>query len=232
MSGRALLPVLVAALLAVAGCTGGSAPSPSGAPAAPEPRDVVAAATRALVDAGTARVQVSTGTVTAGGPMRFEPFATDLTATVGTRGAQVVVVDDRSWLRLGGDTAWRPLSPGLLPVGAVAGALRAAPGLTGVTEEAVEPVGGIPAVRYGGVVDLAAAKAADPASAGRFDELAGLVSPTPRVTAWVGAADAAQADRGRLVQLRLAPAAEQAPAAGAVTIGFSEPGLPVRVSAP
>lgn len=245
------LPALLGALLVLvlSACTGGgpapSAPEPS-TPPAPSPRDAVATAARSLADAGTARVTVGldapTGPVRATGPARFEPFAADLTVALGARDARVRVVGERAWVRFGDGPGWQPLSTGLLPVGAVTGALHAVPGLRDVVAQpGTETVGGVPAVRHTGTVDLAAARAAapDPAAATRLDELAGLVSPTPAVTAWLGAPDAAAPDRGRLLQLRLEPAApatgtQDANAAvpGAVTLGFAEPGLPVQITAP
>lgn len=239
--------VLLSCLLVLVACTGGpsgDAPAAPAPPAPPEPRDVVATAARSLAEAGSARVELSvgaaTGAVQASGPMRFTPFATDLSVALGTRGAQVRAVDDAVWFRLGGAQDWQSLSPGMVPVGAVGGALQAVRGLTGVTERGSEPVGGVPAIAYDGTVDLAAARAgADPATASRLDQLSGLVSPTPRFTAWVGAPDAPQADRGRLLRLRLEPATpgaapqpDRAPAPGTVTIAFAEPGLPVEVTPP
>ncbi|WP_224389464.1 hypothetical protein [Pseudonocardia sp. ICBG1293] len=237
-------------VLALAGCTpGGQQPSGDGAPpaaAAPSAQDAVAAAGTALADAGSARVDVEldsvTGPVRASGPARFTPFAADLTVALGTRGAQVRVVDDRAWVRFGGSDRWQPLSTGLLPVGAVGGMLHAAPGLRDVVAApGTTDVDGVPATTHSGTVDLAAARAAapEPAVATHLDELAGLVSPTPRFTAWLGAPDAAPADRGRLLRLRLEP---QAPATGtqnagagvpgAVTVSFSDPGVPVEITAP
>lgn len=237
-------------VLALAGCTTGSPePVADGAPpasAAPSAQDIVAAAGTALADAGSARVDVEldsvTGPVRASGPARFTPFAADLTVALGTRGARVRVLDDRAWVRFGGSDRWQPLSTGLLPVGAVGGMLHAAPGLRDVVAApGATDVDGVAATTYTGSVDLAAARAGapDPAVATRLDELAGLVSPTPRFTAWLGAPDAAPADRGRLLRLRLEP---QAPAAGtqnagaavpgAVTVSFSDPGLPVEITAP
>ncbi|MFP5068647.1 hypothetical protein ACLFMI_03120 [Pseudonocardia nantongensis] len=234
--------VLLTCLLVLAACTGAPSGDGPAAPAPPEPRDVVASAARSLADAGSARVELSvgaaTGAVQASGPMRFTPFATDLTVAFGTRGAQVRAVDDGVWFRLAGAPGWQSLSPGMVPVGAVGGALQAVRGLTDVTERGGEDVGGAPATVYGGTVDLAAARAgADPATAGRLAQLSGLVSPTPRFTAWIGAPDAPEADRGRLLRLSLEPAPpgtapQPAPAPGAVTIGFAEPGLPVEVSPP
>ncbi|WP_226359390.1 hypothetical protein [Pseudonocardia sp. ICBG601] len=91
----------------------------------------MAAAGTALVDAGSARVDVEldsvTGPMRASGPARFTPFAADLTVALGTRGAQVRVLDDRAWVRFGGSDRWQPLSTGLVPVGAVGGMLHAAP---------------------------------------------------------------------------------------------------------
>lgn len=239
---RGALTCLLACLAVLAACTGSPpAGPPAGDPAGvpPAPGDVVAAAVRSLADAGSARVEVEldspTGPLRAAGPMRFEPFAADLTAALGTRGAQVRAVDGTAWFRLGGGN-WQSLSTGMLPLGAVAGALRAAPGLTDVAEQGTEPDG---AVRYAGTLDLDAARAADPAAGPRLDELSGLVSPTPRFTAWVGAPGGPEADRGRLLRLRLEPAtpatgtqAASAPVPGAVTVGFAEPGLPVEVVAP
>ncbi|MBN9800417.1 MULTISPECIES: hypothetical protein [Pseudonocardia] len=237
-------------VLALAGCTTGSPePAADGAPAAstaPSAQDTVAAAGTALAGAGSARVDVEldsvTGPVRASGPARFTPFAADLTVAVGTRGAQVRVLDDRAWARFGGSDRWQPLSTGLLPVGAVGGMLHAAPGLRDVVAApGAADVDGVAATTYTGSVDLAAARAGapDPAVGARLDELAGLVSPTPRFTAWLGAPDAAPADRGRLLRLRLEP---QAPAAGmqnagaavpgAVTVSFGDPGLPVEITAP
>ncbi|MBP2370714.1 hypothetical protein [Pseudonocardia parietis] len=229
--------------LVLAGCTGADAPSGDAAAPAPppDPREVVAGAGQALADAGSARLRVAldlpTGRVEASGPARFAPFAADLTVALGTRGAQVRVVGDDAWIRLGGADRWQRLSTGMLPVGAVTGALHTAPGLRDVTEQpGREDVGGVPALRYTGTVDLAAARTAapDPATATRIDELAGLVSPTPRFTAWLGAPDAAGPDRGRLVRLRLEPAAPGTgtPAAGPITLDVAEPGLPVEVTAP
>lgn len=234
------LAALLACLAVLAACTAGAPPGGT-AGAAPSPRDVVAAAVRSLADAGSARVTLSTGAptgpLTASGPVRFEPFAADLTAVVGTREAQVRAVDGRAWLRLGRSGRWQSVPAGLLPVGAVSGALRAAPGLAGVTGQGTEPVGAVPAAVYRGTVDLAAARAAAPGDAPRIDQLAGLVSPTPRFTAWIGASDAGETDRGRLLRLRLEPAgpppgAAGPPAPGAVTVAFAEPGLPVEVTAP
>jgi hypothetical protein len=234
-------------VLALSACTGG-APTPPGPAAAPgpSPQDTVTAAARALADAGSARATVGldgpTGPLRATGPARFEPPAADLTVDLGTRGAQVRVLGDDAWVRFGGAPDWQALSTGLLPVGALTGALHATAGLREVAAQpGTDDVEGVPAVRYTGTVDLAAARAAapDPAAATRVDELSGLVSPAPRFTAWLGAPDAAQPDRGRLVQLRLEPAApaaggQDASAAvpGAVTLGFAEPGLPVEVTAP
>ncbi|MEJ8278522.1 hypothetical protein [Pseudonocardia spirodelae] len=238
------------AVLALAGCTTGTpAPGADGAPAAataPSAQDAVAAAGRALADAGSARVDVEldsvTGPVRASGPVRFAPFAADLTVALGTRGARVRVLEDRAWVRFGGSDRWQPLSTGLLPVGAVGGMLHAAPGLRDVVAApGTTEVGGIAATTATGSVDLAAARAGapDPAVAAHLDELAGLVSPAPRVTAWLGAPDAAPADRGRLLRLRLEPQApptgtQSAGAAvpGAITVSFADPGLPVEVTAP
>ncbi|MBC3190293.1 hypothetical protein H7X46_04360 [Pseudonocardia sp. C8] len=226
---------LLAALLAVVlcACTGAGPVAPAGPAAAvpPPPQDVVAGAVRALAGAGSARVSAAldggpTGPVRASGPVRLQPFAADLTATLGTRGAQVRVDGDAAWLRLGGSGNWQRLPAGAVPVGALTGALHAAPGLRDVAEQpGREDVDGVPAVRYTGTVDLAAARAAAPGpdAATRLDELAGLVSPAPRFTAWLGAPDAAGADRGRLLRLRLEPAG----GAGALTVGFAEPGLPM-----
>lgn len=238
-------------LLVLAGCTGGAQePAADGAPpaavAAPSAQDAVAAAGTALVDAGSARVDVEldsvTGPVRASGPARFTPFAADLTVALGTRGAQVRVLDERAWVRFGGSDRWQPLSTGLVPVGAVGGMLHAAPGLRDVVAApGITYVDGVAATTYTGSVDLAAARAGapDPGVGTRLDELAGLVSPTPRFTAWLGAPDAAPADRGRLLRLRLEP---QAPATGtqaagaavpgAVTVSFADPGLPVEITAP
>ncbi|ALL74182.1 hypothetical protein AD006_00535 [Pseudonocardia sp. EC080610-09] len=243
----ALLGLVLALSLALTVCTGGG-PTASG-PAAepgPSPQDTVTAAARALADAGSARATVGldgpTGPLRANGPARFEPFAADLTVDLGTRGAHVRVLGDDAWVRFGGSPGWQALSTGLLPVGAVTGALHATAGLRDVVAQpGTEDVEGLPAVRYTGTVDLAAARAAapDPAAATRVDELSGLVSPTPWFTAWLGAPDAAQPDRGRLVQLRLEPAgpasgeqSANAAVPGAVTLGFTEPGLPVEVTAP
>lgn len=239
---RRAAPTVLAIVLALvlAGCTGAGGPSDAAAPAPPPaPREIVAGAGQALADAGSARLTVAldlpTGRVEASGPARFTPFAADLTVALGTRGAQVRVVGDDAWIRLGGADRWQPLSAGMLPVGAVTGALHIAPGLRDVTEQpGREDVGGVPALRYAGTVDLAAARAAapDPATATRLDELAGLVSPGPRFTAWLGAPDAAGPDRGRLVRLRLEPTAPGTPAAGPITLDVAEPGLPVEVTAP
>lgn len=234
------LAALLACLAVLVACTAGAPPGET-AVAAPSPRDVVTVAARSLADAGSARVTLSTdaptGPLTASGPVRFEPFAADLTAVVGTRGAQVRAVDGRAWLRLGRSGRWQSVPVGLLPVGAVSGALRAAPGLADVTAQGREQVGAVPAAVYRGTVDLAAAKAAAPEDAPRIDQLAGLVSPMPRFTAWIGASDAPGADRGRLLRLRLEPAGAPpgvagSPVPGAVTVGFAEPGLPVRITAP
>lgn len=234
--------VLLACLLVLVACTGTPSGDESASPAPPEPRDVVAAAARSLADAGSARVELTvgaaTGAVQASGPMRFTPFATDLRVALGPRDAQVRAVDDGVWFRLGDAQGWQSLSPGMVPVGAVGGALQAVRGLADVTERGSEHLGAVPVTVYGGTVDLAAARAgADPATAGRLDQLSGLVSPTPRFTAWIGAPDAPQADRGRLLRLSLEPATPGAeppatPASGAVTIGFAEPGVPVEVTPP
>lgn len=243
---RAVRTVLAAALaLVLAGCTGGAGPASGAAPnPPPAPRDVVAGAGQALADAGSARVTVAldggpTGRVQASGPVRFAPIAADLSVALGTRGAQVRVLGDDAWFRLGGAERWQRLSAGMLPLGAVTGVLHTAPGLRDVAEQpGREDVEGVPAVRYTGTVDLAAARdaAPDPAIAPRLDELAGLVSPAPRVTAWLGAPDAPPADRGRLLRLSLEPTTpggeQSTPAPGAVTIGFADPGAPVEVTPP
>ncbi|BBG00044.1 MULTISPECIES: hypothetical protein [Pseudonocardia] len=229
---RASLVVLGAVLaVLLAGCTGGD--SAAGPDPSPTPQDVVTGAGTALVEAGTARVTVTldgpTGPLSGGGPVRFDPFAADLTVALGTRGAHVRVLDDDAWLRLGGAEQWQRVSTDLLPIGALSGALHATSGLRDVTEQGPEDVNGVPAVRYAGTVDLTAARDAAPGSAEatRLDELAGLVSPNPGFGAWIGAPGTEQ--DGRLLQLRLEPAEA---ATGTVTLTFAEPGLPVDVTAP
>lgn len=239
MSRGYLTALLLACLAVLAGCTGVSPGGPAAAPP-PAPRDVVAAAARGLADAGSARVEIEldspSGPLRASGPVRFAPFAADLSAAVGTRGVRVRAVEPDAWLRLG-EGRWQPISAGMLPLQAVTGALRAAPGLTGVTgpvtESETRPDG---TERYAGTVDLAAARAADPAAGPALDQLAGLVSPGPRFTAWIGGPAAPEHDRGRLLRLRLEPSTGSpgvpGPVPGTVTIGFAEPGLPVDVSPP
>jgi len=217
--------------LVLAGCTGGGPGAEQDPP--PTPQEIVTSAGTALTDAGSARVSVTldgpTGPLQGGGPVRFDPLAADLTVALGTRGAQLRVLDDDAWLRFGGAEQWQPLSTGLLPIGALTGALHTTSGLREVTEQGPEDVDGVPALRYTGTVDLAAARdaAPGPAEATRLDELAGLVSPNPGFDAWLGAPGTA--DEGRLLQVRLAPAGT---ATGAITLTFTEPGLPVDVTAP
>ncbi|ANY05874.1 hypothetical protein [Pseudonocardia sp. HH130630-07] len=246
-SAALLAAVLVLVLTA---CTGGgepAAPPPAPAPAAGAAAEpgAVGAAVRKLADAGSARLTVDlvgpTGPIRATGPARFDPFATELSVTLGSREARVRAVGPDAWVRFGDATDWQPLAPGLLPVGAVSGALQAASGLRDVTEQpGAADVDGVPAVRHTGTVDLTAARAAvDPAAATRLDELAGLVSPTPRFTAWLGARTAEPADRDRLLRLILEPVAPaedtrdaDAAGVGALTVTFAEPGVEVRVAAP
>ncbi|WP_344022517.1 hypothetical protein [Pseudonocardia kongjuensis] len=227
---RCAVPAVLVLLLA--GCTGG-APGAEQDPPPPTPQEIVTAAGTALAEAGTARVAVTldgpTGPLSGGGPVRFDPFAADLTVALGTRGAHVRVLDDDAWLRLGGAEQWQPVSTGLLPVGALTGALHATSGLREVTEQGPAEVDGVPALHYTGTVDLAAARdaAPGPAEATRLDELAGLVSPRPGFDAWLGAPGTP--DEGRLLRLQLVPAEA---ATGAITLTFAEPGLPVDVTAP
>ncbi|MEQ3551441.1 hypothetical protein WIS52_13280 [Pseudonocardia nematodicida] len=237
--GATLLGVLT--LLVLTACTGGPVDAEGGpVPGDPPPpaHVVVADAARAVTDAGSARLGIEldgpAGPVLANGPVRFDPFAAEFTVDLGTRGAEVRVLGDEAWLRLGGADRWQPLSPGMVPVGAMTGALDAVAGLRDVTEEpGTSEIDGVPAVRYSGTLDLAAARAEapGPATATRYDELAGLVSETPRVTAWLGAPDAAEPDRGRLLRLQLEPAGADASAQG-IVVDVADPGLPVEVTAP
>lgn len=228
--------LICAALTSVACDPGGAPPAPESAPGAPSaagPEQVVRDAAAATVRAGSARAtllaETAAGPVRATGPVRFAPFAADLTATVGPREIALRSLDGTSWARLG--SRWQQLSPGLLPVGAVAGVLHAASALTPVTEVGPEQVGGVPATHYRGTVDLAAVPAPDPDARAELNELAALASPTPDVDVWVG-------PDGRIAQLRTtsAPApgtrAATAPAPAAVTVTLTEPGIPVRVTPP
>lgn len=210
------------------------APVPAGPPvAAQSPEQVVGNAAVATTRAGSARTvlvaETVAGTVRATGPVRFAPFAADLVASVGPREIAVRTVDGRSWARFG--TRWQPLSQGLLPVGAVAGALRSATGLSGVSEVGPEQVGGVPTTRYRGTVVLADVPAPDPAARAELDELAALATPTPAIEVWVG-------PDGRVVQLRTssvaAPGTQSAsvPTSGVVTVTLSDLGVPVEVTPP
>ncbi len=217
----AAFAALACALLVVTGCTG--TPAPVSAPASgPAPDRVVADAVAATLAAGSARLTADVGSpagaVTASGPVRFSPFAADLSATVQGRPVEVRAVDGKSWVRLG--ERWRPVAPGLVPVGALPGAVQAASGLRDVVVEGPDTVDGAPATRYRGSVDLDAAAAADPGVAGSLRELSALVTPRPGVEVWVG-------PDGRLAQLRMAPAG-----AAPVTVGLTDPGLPVDVAPP
>ncbi len=131
-------------------------------------------------------------------------------------------VDGSSWVELGG--RWQRVSAGLVPVGALTGALHAAPGLRDVVADGTEDVAGVPATRYRGTADLdAAAASADPATADGLRELAGLVTPRPAVQVWVG-------PDGRVVQLRIAPAG--ASATGPITLRLTDLGVPTDITPP
>ncbi|MET0187464.1 MAG: hypothetical protein ABW212_00600 [Pseudonocardia sediminis] len=234
-----VVAALLCAVLVTGACTSDPAPSsqdPSnpGAPvAAATPEQAVGNAAVATTEAGSARTvlvaETAVGTVRATGPVRFAPFAADLTATVGAREIGVRTVDGTSWARFG--TRWQQLSPGLLPVGAVAGALRSASGLTGVTEVGPEQVGDVATTHYRGTVDLAAVQAPDATARAELDELAALATPNPGIEVWVG-------PDGRIVQLRTSSVATpgtqaaSAPAPGAITVTLSDLGVPVEVTPP
>ncbi|MBW0101982.1 hypothetical protein [Pseudonocardia sp. KRD291] len=245
LSGRAgVVAGLLCAVLVTGACDAAPAPnppaSPSGAPvpagppvAAESPEQVVGNAAVATTRAGSARTvllaETAVGTVRATGPVRFAPFAADLTATVGTREVALRAVDGTSWARFG--TRWQQLSPGLLPVGAVSGALRSATGLSGVSEVGPEQVGDVATTRYRGTVDLAAVPAPEPTAKAELGELAALASPTPEIDVWVG-------PDGRIVQLRTGSVATpgtraaDAPTPGAITVTLSDLGVPVEVTPP
>ncbi len=233
---------LVAALLCAVVVTGAcdAAPSPTGpapAPGAPaavvSPEQAVRDAAVATTRAGSARTELlaetPAGAVRATGPVRFTPFAADLTATVGSRQVALRTVDGTSWARFG--TRWQQLSPGLVPVGAVAGALRSAAGLSGVTEVGREQIGGVATTHYRGTVDLAAVPAPDATARAELAELAALASPTPGIEVWVG-------PDGRVVRLRTSsvatPGTQAASAAapGTITVTLSQLGVPVEVTPP
>lgn len=224
----AALAAAACALLVLTGCDGGSpAAPPSAAPAVSQAPDrVVGDALAATLAAGSARAVIDAGTaagpVTATGPLRFAPFAADLSATVAGRPVALRAVDGSSWVEFGG--RWRRVPPGTVPVGALAGALHAAPGLREVVADGTEDVAGVPAARYRGTADLdAAAASADPATAAGLRELAGLVTQRPAVQVWVG-------PDGRVTQLRVAPAGGSA--TGPITLRLSDLGVPADISPP
>lgn len=219
------------ALLVLTGCDGGApsapaAPSPSPA-AAVAPDRVVGDALAATLAAGSARAAVDAGTplgpVTATGPVRFAPFAADLSATVQGRPVALRTVEGSSWVERGG--RWQRIPSGLVPIDALAGALHAAPGLRDVVPDGTEDVAGVPATRYRGTVDLdaAAASASDPATATGLRGLAGLVTPRPAVQVWVG-------PDGRVAQLRIAPSG--ASTTGPVTLRLTDVGVPTDITPP
>lgn len=226
----AALAAAACALLVLTGCDGGTPAAPSAAPAvsspAPAPDRVVGDALAATLAAGSARAEIDAGTaagpVTASGPLRFAPFAADLSATVAGRPVALRAVDGSSWVEFGG--SWRRVPPGTVPAGALAGALHAAPGLRDVVADGAEDVAGVPATRYRGTADLdAAAAAADPATAEDLRELAGLVTPRPAVQVWVG-------PDGRVTQLRVAPTGGSA--TGPITLRLSDLGLSTAITPP
>lgn len=228
-----VLGALLCAVLVTGACDA-APPAPSGAPvAAPSAEQAVRNAAATTTRAGSARTELvaetAAGTVRATGPVRFAPFAADLAATVGTREIGVRSVDGTSWARLG--SRWQQLSPGLLPVGAVAGALRSVSGLTGVTEVGPERVGEVATTHYRGTVDLAAVAAPDATARAELAELAALASPTPGIDVWVG-------PDGRIVRLRTSSVATPgtraatAPTPATVTVTLSDLGVPVEVTPP
>lgn len=237
-----VVAALLCAVLVTGACDAAPSPpgSPSGAPvpdgppvAAESPEQVAGNAAVATTRAGSARtvliVETGAGTVRATGPVRFAPFAADLTATVGTREIAVRAVDGTAWARLG--TRWQQLSPGLLPVGAVAGALRSVSGLSDVTEVGPERIGGVETTHYRGSVDLAAVPAQDATAKAELGELAALASPTPGIEVWVG-------PDGRVAQLSTnsvatpGTQAASAPVPGRITVTLSDLGVPVEVTPP
>ncbi|MDN5918928.1 MAG: hypothetical protein L0I76_28170 [Pseudonocardia sp.] len=233
----AAIAVLLCSGFLLAGCTGApEPPAPAGASgvdAAAEPGQAVGDAAVRTIRAGSARADVvvesAIGPVRATGPIRFEPFAADLTATVGEREVALRAVDGKAWARLG--TRWQPLSPGLVPVGAVAGALRSVTGLRDVVEVGPETIGGVPATLYRGSVDLSAVPAPDATAKAEIAELSALASPTPRIEVWIG-------PDGTVAQLRTAsvaptaPQAASAPTPGVVTVSLTDLGVPVEVTPP
>ncbi|TCK26404.1 hypothetical protein [Pseudonocardia endophytica] len=226
----AALAAAACALLVLTGCTGttpaASVATPSPATTA-SPDRVVGDALAATLSAGSARASIDAGTaagaVTANGPLRFAPFAADLSATVQGRAVSVRTVDGSSWVEFGG--RWQRVSSGLVPVDALTGALHAAPGLRDVVADGTEDLGGVPTTRYRGTADLeaAAAASADPATAAGLRSLAGLVTGRPAVEVWLG-------PDGRVAQLRVSPAGGSA--TGPVTLRLTDLGVPTDITPP